>query len=56
MKEELKKELLRKAVDGRLACAVAREIAGDMKVSYKEVGDAADELKIKITNCQLGCF
>ncbi len=51
------KHLLKvRAVDGRLSCASAREIAEELKVPYGEVGKAATELKIKIKNCDLGCF
>lgn len=45
-----------KAVEGRISCGVARKIAEEHGVSYKEVGAAANELKIKIKNCELGCF
>lgn len=56
MKEELKQEMLKRAADGKLSCAVARKIAEDLEVPYREVGDAANELGIRIKNCQLGCF
>ena len=56
MKKELKEEMLKKAVNGRLSCAAARKIAEELGVSYREVGSAADALGIRIKNCQLGCF
>ncbi len=56
MNEELKQEMLKQAVDGKLPCAAARKIAEDLQVPYQEVGAAANELGIKIKNCQLGCF
>lgn len=56
MKKKLKEEMMNKASHGKLSCAAARRIAEKMGISYKEVGDAADELRIKIKNCQLGCF
>lgn len=56
MKEELKQKMLQKAVDKRLPCAVARKLAEELNIPYKEVGDAADELGIRIRDCQLGCF
>jgi hypothetical protein len=49
-------EIKKRAIKGRLPCTVAREIANDMSVSFKEVGKAADKLNIKISNCELGCF
>lgn len=56
MNEELKKEMIEKATDGKLSCAAARKIAEALNLSYREVGHAADELGIKIKDCQLGCF
>jgi hypothetical protein len=56
MNEELKQEMIEKAADGKLPCAVARKIAEDLKIPYKEVGDAANDLGIRIKSCQLGCF
>ncbi|MBI4289329.1 MAG: hypothetical protein HY671_13000 [Chloroflexi bacterium] len=42
--------------DGELPCAAAFKVAGQLKVTPKEVGDAATLLKIRIVRCQLGCF
>ena len=56
MEEKLKEELSKKSVEGKLTCAAAREVAEALGVPYSAVGSAADELKIKITNCELGCF
>ena len=47
---------MKKAVDRKLPCAAAREIAEDLGIPYTEVGAAADALGVKIKNCQLGCF
>jgi len=54
--EQVKERLLKIAAEGRITCAAARKIAEELGVGYKEVGAAADELKIKIRDCQLGCF
>jgi hypothetical protein len=56
MKDKIVEEIKQKAINGRLPCPVARWIAEELSVSYKEVGRIADELSIKITNCELGCF
>lgn len=56
MIKAIEEELRKKAADGRLSCALARRIAEDLGVSYAEVGRAADELRIKIADCELGCF
>ena len=52
LEEELKASL----GEGMLPCAVAFQIAKKLKVAPKEVGAVANELKIKISSCQLGCF
>jgi hypothetical protein len=56
MNEKIKEEIQKRIKDNRLPCAVARKIAADLNVPYKEVGNAANELKVKITSCELGCF
>jgi len=56
MNEELKQNMIEKAVDGKLPCSIARKLAEDLKIPYKEVGDAANDLGIRIKNCELGCF
>lgn len=56
MKNRIEEAVKRKAVKGRLSCSAARKIAEEIGVTYKIVGNAADRLKIKIINCQLGCF
>jgi hypothetical protein len=56
MNETVKKELLLKARDMKVPCALARKIAEDLGVKYKDVGAAANELGVKINNCELGCF
>jgi LAO/AO transport system kinase len=54
--KEIERLLLERAVDARLTCSAARMIAEELKVPYGEVGRTANELKIKIKNCELGCF
>jgi len=54
--KEIKRLLTERAVDARLTCTAARKIAEELGVPYIEVGRAANELKIKIKNCELGCF
>jgi len=49
-------EMRASLVNGKLPCAVAFGIAKKLKVSPRQVGDAANRLSIKIANCQLGCF
>jgi len=52
----LEEEMRASLVNGKLPCAVAFKIARKLKVSPKQVGNAANRLNIKISSCQLGCF
>ena len=52
----IEEEIKASVVDGRLPCAVAFGIAKKYKVSPRQVGDAANDMQIKIASCQLGCF
>jgi hypothetical protein len=56
MNEKIKELLKKKSVNGKIPCPLARQIAEELSVPYKEVGRNADELRIKITSCELGCF
>ncbi len=54
--KKVEKRLIESSKEGRISCAIARTIAEDLNVAYKDVGEAANNLKIKIKNCDLGCF
>lgn len=56
MENGLERKIKSSLVNGRLPCAVAFKIARELKVSPRDVGDAANRLSVKISNCQLGCF
>jgi hypothetical protein len=55
-KEKIRAALREGAVDGKISCPRAKKIAKDLSVPLKEVGNTANEIKIKITDCELGCF
>ena len=55
-KEEIISKLKEAAKDGKIPCAMAFKIAKDCGVSTKEIGNLLNQLKIKISSCQLGCF
>ena len=42
--------------DGYLPCGIAWEIAREADVPKITVGEVADRLGIRVTDCQLGCF
>jgi hypothetical protein len=44
------------AKEGKLACKRAFELAEELGVAPREVGQAANQAEIKIAACQLGCF
>jgi hypothetical protein len=49
-------KIKQKAVSGEVACAVAFQIAGELKIAPAEVGKAIDLLDYRINKCQLGLF
>lgn len=44
------------AKEGRITCTAARKLAEDLKAHPRVIGEACNELKIKIKACELGCF
>jgi len=52
----LKEELIKKAINNRIPCSLARKLAETHGLKYREIGEMADALGIKITDCELGCF
>ena len=57
MKEdEIAAKLKEVARDGKIACAMAQKIALENKIPMKQVGEILNQMKIKIMQCQLGCF
>ena len=52
----LESRIIKAAPGRRITCARLRNIAEETGVSYKAAGKIADELMIKIKNCDLGCF
>ncbi len=55
-KKDIEEILKKKSAEGRITCDDARKIAEELGIDYKEVGKTANELKIKIKDCELGCF
>ncbi|MEO5355704.1 MAG: hypothetical protein H7844_00185 [Nitrospirae bacterium YQR-1] len=54
--KEMEKKLLENSANGKIPCAQARALAQELEIPYKELGEMADRLNIKIKNCELGCF
>ncbi len=55
-KEELAELIKQKSRDNMISCAQARALAEELNLPYQIVGDMANDLKIKVRYCQLGCF
>ena len=52
----LDKEILNRVTDNELSCVTAFEIAGKLNIRAKDIGEAADRLKVRLVKCQLGLF
>lgn len=48
--------IMKVSKDGKIACSQALKIAKEEDVSSKEIGELLNKIKVKIINCQLGCF
>ena len=55
-RERLESVIKEKSKDDKIPCAVCFKIAEDIGISRKEIGKILNEMKIKISQCQLGCF
>ena len=55
-KQQIYEEIVRVAEDGRISCVRCFEIAQRCGVSPELIGEVCDDHKVKIRNCQLGCF
>jgi len=55
-KEALKEAVRKAARDGRLSCEMAHELGKEHDVPLQEIGVVCNELNIRISACQLGCF
>ena len=54
--KEIEKLVRSAAKDNRILCSGALAIAKSLGIPSREVGRIANELNIKISKCQLGCF
>ena len=55
-RKKLEETILEKSKDGKIPCAVCFKIAGDLGIPKKEITKVLNEMKIRISECQLGCF
>ena len=55
-RQEVEKLVRGAARDNRILCSAALAIAKSLGIPSREVGLIANQLNIKISNCQLDCF
>ena len=55
-REKVAEELAKHSKNGAIPCRTALELARRLEVEPRLVGKVADEKRIKIVACQLGCF
>ena len=53
---EINKQLQKKVTKGKISCAAAHDIAGELKITPELVGIAIDLMEARIHKCQLGLF
>jgi len=56
MREKIIEAIRSGAVDNRLSCEKAHELSAKLHITLREIGLLCNDLKIKISACQLGCF
>ncbi len=55
-RKRLEEVILEKSKGGKLPCAICFQIADEFGIPKKELTKILNEMKIKISQCQLGCF
>jgi hypothetical protein len=55
-RKRIEEAIGKKAKEGKLPCAMCFKIAEDFKISKREMGKILNEMKVRISRCQLGCF
>ena len=55
-RKKIEEAIKGKAKDGRLPCAACFKIAEEFGISNEQMGKILNEIKVKISHCQLGCF
>ena len=55
-RKKLEETIKDKAKGGKIPCAVCFKIAEDFGISKKEMGQVLNEINVRISQCQLGCF
>jgi hypothetical protein len=56
LRKKIEEYIMEAADNNRIPCSGAIAIAKSLGANLGDVGMIADEMKIKISKCQLGCF
>lgn len=52
----LQQKILSRTVNGKISCKAALDLAEELGINPRRIGEMADKLNVKIAACQLGCF
>ena len=55
-RKRLEEAVLKKTTAGKIPCVQCFQLAEEFGISKKEMGDILNEMEVKISHCQLGCF
>jgi hypothetical protein len=54
--DQIRQSIEHAVAHGRVACELLLELAERTATPPKRIGQLCDEMDIRISNCQLGCF
>jgi hypothetical protein len=54
--DDVRSKIRAAAPEGKMPCTVAFRLAEELGIPRKELGSLLNELRIKIIQCQMGCF
>ncbi len=54
--EELRDVIKSQAVEGKVSCKAMLDLAEKAETTSQQIGEICNELSVKVSTCQLGCF
>ena len=54
--EDMKTRIKAAAPEGKIPCAAAFRLAEELGISRNDLGTLLNDMRIRIIQCQLGCF
>jgi len=55
-RKKLEEAITKETRNGKIPCPVCFKLAEEFGISRKEFGKILNEMKVKVSQCQLGCF